>query len=812
MSGTVLWSIMRSVAADIRYAFRSLLHAPSFTFAVVAVLALGIGANSAVFSIVNTTLLRPLPYRGSERLVRLFHVPPQSAFPGIMRFSVSPANFYDWQTAARSFDRMVIYHGRSFTLTGAGTPESILATSVGTGFFEILETPPLLGRVFRPDEDTPARGHVVVLSESFWKSHLGGAPAAIGRSLTLDGEPYTVVGVMPARFSIASWAGAASDLWVPAAFTAEERSVRDNHNDQVIARLKPAVTVEQADSEMALISKRLEQEYPQADTGWGATVVPLQELIVGNVRTSLLFLLAAVGLVLLIACANVGNLLLARALARKKEVAIRSALGAGRRRVFQQLIVEALVLACAGGAVGLLLANLALTAGAKLLADQVPRADEISIDLRVLLFVTAVSILTGVVSGVLPALRSGRTDLNEVLKEGGRSDAAVGTHTRRILVVAEVALSLVLLMGAGLMIRTLWALDHVDAGYDGTGVLTLRLGLPQTRFGTPAKTDAFFATALQRVAALPGVQAASTIDSLPTQGGSVQPIVLEGHAELLPRDQPTLAVRQVSPGYFRTLKIPIVAGRDVSDSDTSAALVSRAAAKLLWGDGNPIGRRVTLPLESKTRLVTIVGIVGDVRQGSPSEPILPTLYDRITDENRTYRSIAVRATVPPTSLAPAVVDILHGLDSEQPVQHIETMDDVVAETLTSQRFTALLLEIFSGVALLLASVGIYSVLAYIVRGRRREIGIRTALGARAVDVARLIVAEGLGPVMVGVGVGILAALASAKLFAGLIFGVGPSDPLTLLLVSAAILFVALIATLIPAYRAAHVDPVEALRG
>ena len=369
--------MIRTLAADFRYSLRVLLRAPSFALAVVAVLALGIGANTAIFSIVNTVLLRPLPLDEPDRLVRLFHIPPQSTFPGMKRFSVSPANFYDWQRDARLFERMALYRFRSFTLTGGGNAEAIVAGAVGDGFFQVVRARPLLGRVFLPEEDSPARGHVVILSNGFWKSHFGGAPDAVGRTLTLDGEPYTVVGVMPAAFSIASWSILHRDLWVPVAYKDADRAVRDNHNDAVIARLKPGVDIARADAEMKEISVRLEHDYPKENTGWGATAVPLQELIVGDIRTSLVMLLAAVALVLLIACANVGNLLFARALGRRKELAIRTALGAGRARVFQQLLVESLVLSATGGAVGLLLARASLAAGATLLADQVPRADEI---------------------------------------------------------------------------------------------------------------------------------------------------------------------------------------------------------------------------------------------------------------------------------------------------------------------------------------------------------------------------------------------------------------------------------------------------
>src|SRR3954466_5265095 len=522
---------------------------------------------------------------------------------------------------------MAIYRFRQFALAGQGTAESILAGALGDGFFSVVGTPPRLGRVFLPEEDTPARGHVVVLSDGFWESHFGRAPDVIGRSLTLNGENYTIVGVMPARFTVQSWAITARPLWVPLAYKNDERAVRDNHNDQVVARLKSGVTPLQAQREMDVISTRLEQAYPKENTGWGATVVPLDELIVGDVRTSLVMLLAAVGLVLLIACANVGNLLFARALARRKELAIRSALGAGRGRVFQQLIVETLMLALIGGAAGLMLATVALSVDTALLADQIPRADEITIDGRVLLFALLVSLVTAVLAGVLPAIRAGRTDLNSALKEGGRSDGAVGVRVRRILIVCEVALSVVLLMGAAVMLRSLLALRHVDAGFDPAQVLTMEVNLPATRYHTPAQVSGFFDAALQRIRALPGVQSAGAVDDLPVLGGSVQPIVPEGRPELLPRDQPTVSVRKITPGYIQAMRIPLVRGRDVAQGDGQVLLVSRATAKLLWGDEDPIGRRVTLPPHSKTDIKTIVGIVGDVKQGDLSEPATPTVYE-----------------------------------------------------------------------------------------------------------------------------------------------------------------------------------------
>ena len=803
--------MLRTLAADLRYAFRVLVRTPSFLIAVVAVLAIGIGANTAIFSIVNAVLLRPLPFDEPGRLVRLFHIPPQSTFPGLKRFSVSPANFYDWKRDARLFERIAIYRFRQFALTGGSNAESVVAGAVGADFFEVVRGRPELGRLFLSEEDAPGRGHVAILSDGFWKSRFGAATDVEGRTLKLDGEAYTIVGVMPASFSVTSWAASARDLWVPLAYTDAERAVRENHNAQVIARLKPGVTVGQAQSEMTVISTRLEHEYPQANAGWGATVIPLQELIVGDIRMSLVMLLGAVALVLLIACANVGNLLFARGLMRRKELAIRSALGAGRGRVFQQLLVESLVLASAGGAAGLFLARVGLRAGAALLAKQLPRADEITIDVRVLLFVAGASILTGILAGALPALRAGRTDLNDALKEGGRHEGAVGVRTRRLLVVCEVALSVVLLMGAGVMLRSLLALRHVDAGYDPRNVLTMHVSLPETRYSTPAQKSAFFDLALQRIRALPGVEAAGAIDDLPAQGGSVQPIVLEGHAELLPRDQPTVEVRKITPGYLRAMRIPLLRGRDVADRDAEVMLVSRSAAALLWGDADPIGRRVTLPLQSKIVVKEIIGIVGDVKQGELSAAAGAAVYEYTHDRPWGSLSFAVRTTVLPASLAQSAAGIVRAIDPEEPVEDIRTMEAVVDETLTSQRFSALLLGMFAAVALVLASVGIYSVLSYIVRGRSHEIGIRTALGAGTADVVRLVVVEGMTPAIVGIAAGAVAALGSARILEKLVFGVSASDPLTLAAVAGALALVALVASLVPAYRASRLDPLNVLR-
>ena len=801
-------SRMRTVFADLRYAFRVMSRTPSFAAAVISVLAIGVGANTAIFSIVNAVLLRPLPIEEPERLVRIFtHSGDREPF------DVSAGKFYSWQRDTQSFEGMAMYQCcggfRELALTGMGTARTLRATAVSAGFFDVVRARPALGRVFRPEEDTPGGKHVVILSDRFWRREFGGHADVIGRTVTLNADAYTIVGVMPATASFASWTGMASDVWIPLALTDEQRAARENHNQWAVARLKRDVELAQAQAEMDAISARLAREFPKSDGfGWGAGVIPMQEDIVGNSRTMLLLLLGAVGLVLLIACANVGNLLFTRALSRRKEIAIRSALGAGRGRVFQQLLTEALLLAGAGGALGLLLAYGALTAASTLLAGQVPRAEEISIDGRVLLFAVGVSMLTGVLAGTLPGVRASRSDVNDALKEGGRSNGAIGVGTRRVLIVCEVALSLVLLMGAGVMVQSLLALRHVDAGFDPNNVLTMRVRLVEARYSTGPQRSAFVDAALQRIRALPGVVAAGTIDTLPVaDGGSAQILVLEGQG---PRFDAVVQVRQISPGYLRAMGIPVLRGRDVADSDTDVLLVSQAAAKLYWGADDAIGRRARLPALSRTLHREVVGIVGDVKQRNLIEGATPTVYF-YTRDSFARKTFAIRTSVPPATLVQAAVAAIRAIDPEQPVADTQTMVQVLDQKLTPQRISARLLGVFAGVALLLAAVGIYSVLSYIVRGRSREIGIRTALGAQRADVLRLVIVEGMAPALVGIAAGMIAAIASAKVMETLVFGVSASDPLTLVVVGAALAFVALVASLVPAYRALQFDPLNVLR-
>ncbi|HKP15148.1 MAG TPA: ABC transporter permease [Gemmatimonadaceae bacterium] len=800
---------LRTVVTDLRYALRGIARTPSFAIAVVSVLALGIGANTALFGIVNAVLLRPLPFEEPERLVRLY-TKTRAGKP----FDVSPGKFYDWQRDARSFEGMAVYRCcglRELALTGTGSARAVRAAVVSAGFLDVVRARPALGRVFRPEDDTPGGRHVVILSDRFWKTELGGRPDVIGRTIRLSDEPYTIIGIMPADVTVPAWAPMAGDLWIPLALSEELRANRQNHNLEGVARLKPGVELARARTEMDAISARLAAEFPATDGSWGAMVMPMQEAIVGNSRTMLLTLLGAVGLVLLIACANVGNLLFTRSLHRRREIAIRSALGAGRGRVYQQLLIESLLLATMGGTLGLILAQATLGAASPLLANHVPRGDEISIDAHVLLFALMVSLLTGALAGTLPALRASRSDLNAMLNEGGRSIGAIDVGTRRVLIVCEVALSVVLLMGAGVMIQSLVALRHADTGFDPSNVLTMNVTLGEARYSTLAQRSSFFDAAMERIAATPGVESVGAIDDLPFMDGSAQPLEREGSVEGSPGDKPVVQVRHITRGYLRAMRIPLLRGREIDENDLDVLLISQGAAKLVWGADDPIGQRVTLPLMSKTARWQVVGVVGDVKQRDPSEPFTPTAYYYSRERSPGSATLVIRTALPPATLARPVVAAIQAIDHEQPVEDIRTMEQVIDSRLTSQRFSALLLGGFAGAALLLASVGIYGVLSYIVRGRRREIGIRTALGARTGDVIRLVIVEAMSPTLVGIAVGSIIALAAGRVLKNLVFGVSESDPLTLAVVAATLALVALLASLVPAYRASRFDPAIVLR-
>ena len=804
---------------DLRFGVRTVAKSPGFAAVAIITLALGIGANTAIFSVVNAVLLRPLPYPEAARIVQVWHVPPPKSFPGMTRFAVSPANYLDWRSQNHVFEGIEIYGFGAFNFTNGDRPEVVQAARVAADFFSVLRVQPMMGRIFAPEEDQSGHSDVVILAHAFWQSRFGANRDIIGQTVALNGNKYTVVGVMPPSFQFpappdAQWN---PQIFAPLGWTDKDRAVRGNHNYLVVARLRSGVELRQAQAEMNAISSRLEQQYPEDDKGWGAVLVPLREQLVGDVRPALLVLLGAVAFVLLIACANVANLLLARTLARRKEIAIRTALGAGRGRVLQQVLSETLLLSLAGGALGLLLARFGIDLIVHFLAARLPRSSEIGLDALVLTFTLVISVFSGLVAGLVPALRLTRTDVNQALKEGlGRTSAdSGGQRTRRVLVVTEVALSLVLLIGAGLMIRSLWMLRRVDPGFDPHNVLTMFIPLPQTKYVKPVQQLEFFDQLLQRVRALPGVESAGATDALPLMGGSTQPVTIEGQPIVPMSEQPEVAVRRITPGYLRTMRVPLQRGRDFNEGDTldrpAVVLISKSMAEQFWPKEDPIGKHLTLTFFRDTRR-EVVGIVGDVKQdGLEVDRPIETVYGPVAKNPGPWMSLVVRTAGKPASLVSAVTGAVREVDREQPVVDVATMEEILGNSFSQRRFTMLLLAAFAGLALLLAAIGIYGVLSYAVRRRVQEIGIRVALGAQQADVLRLVVGQGLRLTLAGLAIGVVIALGLTRLLTGMLFSVKPTDPLTFVAVAALLCSIALLACYLPARRATRVDPVVALR-
>jgi putative ABC transport system permease protein len=804
---------MRPLLQDIRHGFRVLRKSPGFSAAAIVVLALGIGANTAIFSVVNAVLLEPLPFPEAERIVAVAHTPPPEQFPGMKTFSVSPANYIDWRSQADAFETIAAYAGGYVNLTGGGRPEAIPAMYVTSDYFSVLGATPLLGRAFAAGEDEPGRNRIVVLSEELWKTRFGGKPDAVGQTLDLNGQKYTVVGVLPARSGFPEWA----KLWTPLAWTPEERAIRGIHDFAVLGRLKTGVPVEQAQAAMNALSVRLAQQYPADNKGWGAIVIPLREDLVGDVRPALLVLLGAVAFVLLIACANVANLVLAKTLGRRKEIAVRTALGASRRRVLQQMFSETLLLAVAGGALGLFLAGFGVKLIVAFLGDQLPRVNEVGVDPRVLVFTLVLSLVTGVLAGLAPAWRLTSANLNDALKQGlGRADSdAGGGKTRNALVVAEVALALVLMVGAGLMVRSLARLRNVDTGLDTKNVLTMTLAIPEEKYTTPEKQAAFYDQVLQRVRAIPGVEAAGVISSLPLfPGGSTQPVAIEGHPAAALSEQPEVAVRLISPGLVKTLGLRVTRGRDLLESDNATGpavvLISESMARRFWPGEDAVGKRFTLSFVPGV-VREVVGVVADAKLKGVrvQEPVAAT-YVPLAQQPRSGMNLAVRTASTPRSFSAAVGSAIHAVDPEQPMVDVSTMEERLGESLSHQRLTMLLLASFAGLALVLAGVGIYSVLSYSVRRRNREIGIRMALGADGADVVRMVVLQGMRPALLGLAIGIAGSLALGRALARLVYGVRATDPTTFVAVSVLLALVAAAACAVPAYRATRVEPTQAL--
>lgn len=813
---------MKQLLSDFRYGARMMRKAKVFAAIAVVTLAIGIGANTAIFSVIYGVLLRPLPFNEPDRLVQIWHTPPQSSFPGMKTFSVSAANYLDWKAQSRSFENMAISSYSGLNLTGNGEPQPLRGLRVSPEFFSVLQASPMLGRTIAAGEDQPGREHVIVLSHGLWTAKFGADPSLVGRNVTLDETPYTVIGVMPRNFRYPETA----EFWVPLAFTPAERSVRGEHHYGVVARLKPGVDIHSAQSEMDTISHRLEQLYPVDDKGWGAITVPLKEDLVGDVRPALLVLLGSVVFVLLIACVNVANLMLAKILDRRKEIAIRNALGASRARILQQVLSESVVLSLIGGILGAALAYLGVHAIVTYLSDRLPRAADITVDWRVLVFTLLISVIAGVLTGLAPALRLSHVNVSDELKRGsGRGAETGGKRTRSALVVAEVALSLMLLAGAGLLLRSLWKLQSVDPGFDVHNVLTGNFSVPRTKLPTPLQATTFYQQILQNLRTVPGVESAALIDDLPLSGGSMQPIAVEGRPAAAMADQPEMPVRQASADYFRTMRIRVVQGREFNDDDVigrpRVVIVSKTFANRYWPNENPIGKHLTLSF-TQGGPREVVGIVDDVKvDGLDMPQDLPTVYAPVMQLDLPDPSfgefraggltLVVRTNTRPSSLVTAVDAAVHKAAPGTPVAQVQTLEDFTAESLAPQRFNFFLLGTFAALALLLATLGIYSVLAYSVRRRTQEIGIRIAMGAQIRDVLRLVLGEGMGLVMIGVVSGLIGTLALSRFLRGMLFNVGTTDIPTFLGVAALLSLIALGACYLPARRAMRINPVNALR-
>lgn len=793
---------------DLRYGMRSLLRKPGFTLTAVIALALGIGANSAIFSVINGVLLRSLAYRDADSIVMVWE---KNFQRGRSQNSVSPANFLDWKKQSVSFEQFAASWDTRVNLTSSGEPEEIQVQRVSADFFSVLGVPPRLGRSFAREEDVLGGTLVVVLSDELWQSRFGGNPAIVGQSITASGRTFTVVGVMPPGFHFLNTQVKA---WIPLALDPANDWRKQGRYLRSVARLKSGVTIQQAQAELDGIAKRLEQDYPDYNKGWGANLVPMHEQIVGDIRPVLLVLLAAVAFVLLIACANVANLLLSRAASRQKELALRAALGAGRTRLIRQMLTESVLLAVMGGALGVILAYWGIRLLLALAPDNVPRLNEITIDPRVLGFTLAISLLTGLIFGLVPALQSSRPDLSDALKEGARGSSGGSRVVRNLFVVSEMALALVLLVGAGLMLRSFFQLHQVKTGFDTDHVLTMRVQLPMAKYREPQQRAEFFKRAQERLAALPGVKAVGAISYLPLTGLASSTVFnLATQPDLPPSESPATEVRAITPGYFAAMGIPLLKGRSFDErdgADSRVLVINETLAHKYFPGQNPIGQRLIVNWEPKVA-DEIVGVVGDVKETALAEEANPAIYWPHPREAYQFMNFVLRAAIDPAPLSAAVTKEIHALDPDQPVADIRTLDQVVAKSISRPRFNALLLAIFAGVALVLASVGIYGVMNYSATQRTQEIGIRMALGAKPADILRLVVGHGMKLTLAGIVIGVIASLALTRVMANLLFGITATDLPTFVAVSAVLTTVALVANYIPARRATRLNPIIALR-
>ena len=790
---------------DTRYAIRQLLKAPGFAIVAIATLALGIGATTAIFSVVNGVLLQPLPYPDSDRLVRVHEIIPQYGL-----FSVAPGNVPDWQAQNTVFEGLSAYSPTSATLLRAEGPERIPGALVSWNLFQVLGAAPAVGASFTPDEDKPGANNVIIISDAMWRNRFGADRSILGRSVNLNGAPVTVIGVMQPGFYFPS---RTTEFWRPIAITTG--ATRGGHSLGVVARMKPGVTVHQADAEMKTIAERLARQYPDASAGESARVVLLQEQIVGGIRPALLTLFAAVGLVVLIACANVANLLLVRAAVREKEIAIRAALGADRRRLVAQILAESVVLGIVGGACGVGIAYLGLPVIIKLSAGGLPRAADVGIDQHVLLFAAAASMATGLLFGLAPAWQSTRTGIGAVLKEGGRSSTTVGGRWLRSgLLVVEVALSIVLLTGASLLLRSFDRLTNVSPGFDPAHVLAYRVSLPQKQYPDDQHLTGFYDALLDKLQAQSGVRSAALLQTLPMQGDYVLTFDIRGHAPAGPNQSPSANYRAVSPAYFAALRVPLLKGRAFERSDRSngqlVAVVDQAFADKYFPNQDPIGQGLEIGNGIKN-FFDIVGVVGNIHYAGLDAVPAPTMYVPIAQDTFSTIWVVERADGDPSQLAAPAREAIRDIDPLLPTYSMTPLAQVVSDSVAPQRFSMLLLATFAGIALFLAAVGLYGVVAYSVQQRTREIGLRIAIGAAPRDVITMIVGGAMKLAFVGVIVGLIGAAAFARLAETLLFQVTPSDPVSYAATSGVLFAVAILACYAPARRAMRVDPIVALQ-
>jgi putative ABC transport system permease protein len=816
---------METLIKDIRYGVRGLLKRPGFTAVAIVTLALGIGANTAIFSVVNAVVLRPLPYAEPERLMTLWET-----MPGSDQRSVAPGNFVDWRTQNKTFQGLAATFYANFNLTSDGEPDRIDGATITSNFMSVLGASAQLGRTFQSEDDEHQDRSLVLISDGLWRRRFGADQNVVGRTITIDETSHTIVGVMGRGFQFPE----RSDLWVlgrnrgavPTSLISQAPKndwvhERDAHFIRVIGRLKPGVTLSQAQSDIAGIANRLEQEFPQTNGGLGSSIVPLHTQVVGEVRGVLFILLGAVGFVLLIACTNVANLMLARATQRDREIAIRTAVGASRLRLVRQLLTESLLLSLVGGLAGLLVSLWAVGLFIKLSPGDIPRLNEASVDLRLLGFTLLVSLLTGVGFGLLPAFQATRTNLNTALKEGGTksSEGRQRRGARNILVVTEIALAQVLLVGAALLAISYVRVTQINPGFNPDRVLTAKIAPSAKKYPDSRSRSAFYATVLEHLQTLPGVESAGMVMSLPLTGSSMnRGFRVEGRPSPKSDENVTMDFQIVSPGYFSTLEIPVKQGRGLTDTDTGTServiVINSAMARQYWPNEDPVGKRLAIGESAKdTSWRTIVGVVADNRHASLSEMPVPTAFISYRQDLESWprMGFVIKAKTDAASLTSAVRKELAAIDRSQPVYAVEPMEKLLQTSVAQRRFVMLLLGSLSAIALALAMVGVYGVISFSVSERTQEIGIRMALGARAADVLRMVLGQAMRVTLVGIVIGLGAAFALTRLLSSLLFEVSPTDLRTFSIVAALLGAVALFACYIPARRATKVDPLVALR-